>query len=49
MKCFQDKPKLGHITTFGGNPVIASAALATLRVLRDSNVNEPDKNKRDSF
>jgi acetylornithine/succinyldiaminopimelate/putrescine aminotransferase len=23
-------PKLGHITTFGGNPVIAAAALATL-------------------
>jgi len=27
----QDNPKLGHITTFGGNPVIASAALATLK------------------
>ena len=36
MKYFQDKPKLGHITTFGGNPVIAAASLATLRVLRDS-------------
>ena len=36
MKHFQDKPKLGHITTFGGNPVIAAASLATLRVLRDS-------------
>ncbi len=24
------KPRLGHITTFGGNPVIAAAALATL-------------------
>ena len=36
MKNFQDKPKLGHITTFGGNPVIAAASLATLRELRDS-------------
>lgn len=24
-------PELGHITTFGGNPVVAAAALATLR------------------
>lgn len=27
-------PKLGHITTFGGNPVVAAAALATLRELQ---------------
>jgi acetylornithine/N-succinyldiaminopimelate aminotransferase len=26
-----NNPKLGHITTFGGNPVIAAAALATLK------------------
>lgn len=26
----QDQPKLGHITTFGGHPVIAAAAKATL-------------------
>ncbi len=31
-------PKLGHITTFGGNPVIAAAALATLRELRNTNL-----------
>lgn len=31
MDCLMDKPKLGHITTFGGNPVIAAAALATLK------------------
>ncbi|MDC6352150.1 aspartate aminotransferase family protein [Zeaxanthinibacter sp. PT1] len=30
MQLLSDKPKLGHITTFGGNPVIAAAALATL-------------------
>lgn len=27
-------PKLGHITTFGGNPLIASACLATLQELQ---------------
>lgn len=36
MKMLEDKPKLGHITTFGGNPLIASSSLATLRVIRDS-------------
>ncbi|CAM3339196.1 aspartate aminotransferase family protein [Zobellia roscoffensis] len=30
MSTLQDSPKLGHITTFGGNPVIAAACLATL-------------------
>lgn len=36
MKTLQDNPKLGHITTFGGNPVIASASLATLKELTES-------------
>ena len=36
MEFLEDHPKLGHITTFGGNPVIAAACLATLRELRDS-------------
>jgi 4-aminobutyrate aminotransferase-like enzyme len=31
-------PKLGHITTFGGHPVIAAAALATLKELFSSNL-----------
>lgn len=31
MDSLMDNPKLGHITTFGGNPVIAAAALATLK------------------
>jgi acetylornithine/succinyldiaminopimelate/putrescine aminotransferase len=30
MDTLKDNPKLGHITTFGGHPVIAAAALATL-------------------
>jgi acetylornithine/succinyldiaminopimelate/putrescine aminotransferase len=31
MKLFKEKPILGHITTFGGHPVISSAALANLK------------------
>lgn len=33
MDIFATKPKLGHITTFGGHPVIAAAALATLNII----------------
>lgn len=33
MQLLSDNPKLGHITTFGGHPVIAAAALATLNEL----------------
>jgi acetylornithine aminotransferase len=38
MKVLMNNPKLGHISTFGGNPVIAAACLATLRELRDSKI-----------
>ena len=38
MKNLQHQPKLGHITTFGGNPVIASAALATLKELTETSL-----------
>ena len=38
MDCLSDNPKLGHITTFGGNPVIAAAALATLKEITESNL-----------
>lgn len=31
MDSLSNNPKMGHITTFGGNPVIAAAALATLK------------------
>ena len=31
MDVLQDNPKLGHITTFGGHPLIAASALATLK------------------
>ena len=30
MDSLSDNPKMGHITTFGGNPLIAAASLATL-------------------
>ncbi len=33
MGLLKEHPKLGHITTFGGHPVIAAAALATLKEL----------------
>lgn len=36
MDSLQESPKLGHITTFGGNPVIAAASLATLREITES-------------
>lgn len=38
MDCLMDNPKLGHITTFGGNPVIAAAALATLKEITSTNL-----------
>jgi len=38
MDCLKQHPKLGHITTFGGHPVIAAAALATLKALIHSNL-----------
>ena len=36
MDSLSDHPKLGHITTFGGHPVIAAAALATLKEITSS-------------
>ena len=38
MDLLQEKPKLGHITTFGGNAVIAAAALATLEEITQSSL-----------
>lgn len=36
MHTLQNHPKLGHITTFGGHPVIAAAALATVKEMTES-------------
>lgn len=38
MDLLQDNPKLGHITTFGGHPVIAAAALATVKEITESDL-----------
>ena len=38
LRQFSHDPVLGHITTFGGHPVSAAAALATLRVLVDGDL-----------
>ena len=38
MDTLQDHPKLGHITTFGGHPVIAAAALATVKEISESDL-----------
>lgn len=38
MDTLKDNPKLGHITTFGGHPVIAASALATLQEITSSNL-----------
>lgn len=38
MNLLKQNPKLGHITTFGGHPVIAAAAEATLTELFSSNL-----------
>ncbi|WP_347175015.1 aspartate aminotransferase family protein [Polaribacter uvawellassae] len=40
MSCLKENPKLGHITTFGGHPVIAAAGLATITELNNSNLIE---------
>ncbi len=38
MDLLMDNPKLGHITTFGGHPVIAAACLATLQEITETGV-----------
>lgn len=40
MSLLKTAPKLGHITTFGGHPVIAAAALATLESLYNEQLME---------
>ncbi len=49
MALLQDNPKLGHITTFGGNPVIAAAALATLQELTESDIIQQTLEKEQLF
>ncbi|MHC9087456.1 aspartate aminotransferase family protein [Tenacibaculum sp. IMCC1] len=53
MNCLKEHPKLGHITTFGGHPLIASAGLATVQEITSSNLMEEALRKekiiRDAF
>lgn len=42
-------PKLGHITTFGGHPVIAAACLATLREITETGLMEASLAKEKLF
>ena len=49
MELLQDKPKLGHITTFGGHPVIAAACLATLESILEENLMEQALQKEQLF
>lgn len=47
MKSLQHSPKLGHITTFGGNPLIATASYATLKEVLDSGLmNEVEEKEK---
>lgn len=49
MSLLSDQPKLGHITTFGGNPVIAAACQATLEVLTTSTIIQDVEKKEKLF
>lgn len=49
MQVFTEKPALGHITTFGGHPVCAAAAKATLEVILEENLPEKAEQKADLF
>lgn len=49
MDLLTENPKLGHITTFGGHPVIAAACLATLKELTETNLMEEALEKEKLF
>lgn len=38
MSDLKENPKFGHLTTFGGNPVIAAASLATLKEITETDL-----------
>ncbi|WP_276374009.1 aspartate aminotransferase family protein [Chryseolinea sp. H1M3-3] len=45
MACLTHDPMLGHITTFGGNPVCCASALATLEVIQNEGLLETVEEK----
>ena len=49
MDLLSDNPKLGHITTFGGHPVIAAACLATLQELLETDIMQKTLEKEKLF
>lgn len=49
MNCLKENPKLGHITTFGGHPVIAAAGLATVNEITSSNLIDETLRKEQLF
>ena len=49
MKLLENKPKLGHITTFGGNPIVAASALSTLKTLYKEKLIETVEEKEKLF
>jgi acetylornithine/succinyldiaminopimelate/putrescine aminotransferase len=49
MACLAHDPMLGHITTFGGNPVCCASALATLKVIEDEKLLEQVEEKGKLF
>lgn len=49
MNTLQEFPKLGHITTFGGHPVIAAAALATVKEIVESDLMDQTLEKEQLF
>lgn len=49
MDLLSENPKLGHITTFGGHPVIAAACLATLEELTETRLIEQTLEKEALF
>jgi acetylornithine/N-succinyldiaminopimelate aminotransferase len=49
MDLLSDHPKLGHITTFGGHPVIAAACLATLKEVLETDLMPQTLEKEQKF
>ncbi|MBA0883988.1 aspartate aminotransferase family protein [Flavobacterium undicola] len=49
MDLLTENPKLGHITTFGGHPVIAAACLATLKEITETNLMQEALEKEKLF
>ncbi len=49
MSLLKEHPKLGHITTFGGHPVISASALATLKELTQSDIMHQIESKEALF